>query len=733
MRGFILTLFMIICAASSFAQTQTAKRTPSGRGYLEYVPADYATSSTLYPCIVFLHGAGERGDGSPAALEKVKSHGVPKFIKNGSTMCFTVNGKTECFIVLSPQQSTSRWSWTGDALPFMKWALANYRIDPNRLYLTGLSMGGGWDTASDPQNDPNIIAAFAPVSTTGDYKASARIAANKIPVWAFHGEKDTAFTLFQGKSPVNGMTSVGANPSPIWTIVPGGTHSDNTWDKVYSPTHTYYSPNVYEWFLTQKKTASNVAPVANAGPDKTITLPTNTTVLAGSGSGQITSYTWKQLSGPTTATTSAINNANLTVSNCVEGKYTFMLTVIDANNKTATDNVSIKVMPVINQLLTANAGTDKLVTLPTNTATLSGLASYSSGQIVDYSWKQLSGPTSSTTSPLNNAEITVSNCVQGKYTFSLTVTDNNNLTAVDSASITIVNNVNQAPIVNAGSDKWLILPTKSFTLNAVATDVDGSIVSYQWIKTWGPDISITNMNTQSVSITASAAGTYTFKIIVTDNKGLKASDLINVTIRNAPPVVNAGADQQLTLPTTQTTLKGLATDDDGSIIRYAWTQTNGPTAIINNATLSTIQVSQLTTVGQYVFKLVVTDNDNQTAADYVTINVSKQATTQTSSARSFAIETEEVQDEESSFNTGLNQNYPNPFSGSTTIPFSIKSKQHIVIKVYDFYGVEIETLVNEELEAGEHSVFFSPSTQNTLYHIKLIADGKMFVVKAIQL
>ncbi len=650
MRGFILSLFLFICVTSGFAQTQVAKKTSYGRGYLEYVPADYASSSTLYPCIVFLHGAGERGDGSPAALEKVKTNGVPKFIKNGSTMCFTVNGKTECFIVLSPQQTTNKWSWTGDVIPFIKYALSNYRIDPNRVYLTGLSMGGGWDATYDPLNEPNYIAAFAPVSTTGDYNGAKLTAAKKIPVWAFHGDMDTAFTLFQGKVPLNGMNSVGASPAPIWTIVAGGSHSGSTWDKVYSPTHTYYNPNVYEWFLGKTKPAVGLPPVANAGTDKLITLPINTVVLNGSGSD-------------------------------------------------------------------------------------------SDGQVVSYSWNQLSGPTTATTSQLNQSALTVSNCAEGTYTFSLTVTDNNNMTAVDNTSIIIENNINQPPTVNAGSDKWLTLPVTTTTLNATASDVDGSIVSYQWIKTWGPAATLTNVNTSSLSIVGSTVGTYTFKVTVTDDKGLKSSDVVNVTIKKALPVANAGADQQIISPVSQTTLIGIGTDADGTIINYAWTQSSGPAAVINNSGLPTIQVSQLTTAGQYVFLLTVTDNDNQKATDYVTINVSQQTTTsQTSMARSSGsqeeeeeVEVEVLQQEISPMVTSLDQNYPNPFSNQTTIPFTLQRSQYVVVKVYDFFGTEIKTLINEELQAGEHSVTFSPSTPNQFFLIKLIADGKLFSVKATQL
>ncbi|MEO7991019.1 MAG: PKD domain-containing protein [Chryseolinea sp.] len=729
----------MICALNSFAQTQVAKKTPGGRGYLEYLPTGYSSSTELYPCIVFLHGSGERGDGSPSDLEKVKAHGVPKFIKNGATMCFTVNGKTECFIVLSPQQTTNRSGWVGDVVPFVQFALANYRIDPNRVYLTGLSMGGDgtWDASYATANVPNYFAALAPASCKGDYNGSKITAADKISVWAFHGGSDTTVPVSDGKRPINGMNSVGANPFPTFHIYTGTGHNDQTWDKVYDPSHTYHNPNVYEWFLSQKRYTPGLPPTADAGAYKVITLPTNTALLSGTGSdsdGTIASYSWKQSSGPTTATTSALNQSALTVSNCAQGKYTFTLTVTDNDNKTAVDTASVIVTPKIILPPTAGAGVDKLITLPTNTVVLTGSGSDSDGTIASYSWKQSSGPSTATTSALGQPALTVSNCVQGVYTFKLTVTDNDNATAIDSATITVASGVNLPPVVNAGIDKTLSLPNTTTTLNAIASDPDGSIVSYVWTKTWGPAATLTNANTATLSIIGTDAGTYTFKVTVIDDKGLKTSDNINVVIKKAVPIANAGSDQQIVSPISEAILQGIGTDADGTIISYAWTQSSGPAAIIVNPTLPTITVSQLTTTGEYVFLLTVTDNDNQKGLDYVKVIVSKSGTSQTSVARSSSIQSEEVQTQETpSVATALNQNYPNPFSSNTTIPFTLENSQHVVVKVYDFFGAEIQTLVNEKLEAGEHAVTFTPSIPNQFFLIKLVADGKLFSVKATQL
>lgn len=230
-----------------------AKMSEIKRGYLEHLPSDYNQTNKKYPCIFFLHGSGEKGYGTPAEMEKIKNLGLPKFIKNGHDMTFTYNGKEEKFIVLCPQQIPTRGGWTGDVIPFIKWALQYYRIDPNRVYVTGLSMGGegSWSCTYDANNNPNLITAIAPVAAKGDYNGAKVTASHKIPVWAFHGENDTTIPVSDGRRPINGMNSVGADPAPIFELIKGGAHNNITYDNVYSPTHQYRNPNIYEWFLSK--------------------------------------------------------------------------------------------------------------------------------------------------------------------------------------------------------------------------------------------------------------------------------------------------------------------------------------------------------------------------------------------------------------------------------------------------------------------------------------------------
>lgn len=244
-----LFLFLLFLPCLAWPQ-QIARKSPSGMAYLEHVPADYDTTK-LYPAIIFLHGSGERGTGSLTDLARLAGAGIPKQIQNGNKMCFTnpATKVVECFIVLSPQ--TNKWSWRTEALLFAKWALTKYRIDPSRLYITGLSMGGEgtWFSACFTDNEPNIWAAIAPVCGRASYTDGQNVAKKKISLWAFHGSADTSIPLYSGLNPVLGF--IGAGGSQRLTVYEGMGHY--IWDKAYSPTNQWHKPNVYEWFLSQKK------------------------------------------------------------------------------------------------------------------------------------------------------------------------------------------------------------------------------------------------------------------------------------------------------------------------------------------------------------------------------------------------------------------------------------------------------------------------------------------------
>ena len=231
-------------------------------------------------------------------------------------------------------------------------------------------------------------------------------------------------------------------------------------------------------------------------------------------------------------------------------------------------------MNAANKPPVANAGVDQSITLPTSTVTLDGSKSTDADGTIRI--LQLGPKISGTGGTLTNAttsKATASSLVAGSYSFKLTVTDNKGATASDTVIVT-VNAANQPPVANAGADQTITLPTSTVTLDgSKSTDVGGSIASYSWTKVSGTGGTLTNATTSKATASSLQAGSYTFKLTVTDNKGATASDNVIITVNaaNKAPVANAGADQTITLPTSTVTLDGSkSTDADGSIASYSW-------------------------------------------------------------------------------------------------------------------------------------------------------------------
>lgn len=192
----------------------------------------------------------------------------------------------------------------------------------------------------------------------------------------------------------------------------------------------------------------NRVPVAIAGNDVNLTLPTNFTFLNGNASndpdGSIVTYSWSQISGPSQPDLGNTSFNFLNVYNLIIGTYVFRLTVVDNKAATSFDDVTVNVYsgPEGNRLPLANAGNDITVFLPATAATLTGSTSSDpDGYIRDYRWSFVSGPTGHAISNDNAADPTVSNLREGVYGFRLLVTDNNGATATDDVTVTVMQGV----------------------------------------------------------------------------------------------------------------------------------------------------------------------------------------------------------------------------------------------------------------------------------------------------
>ena len=278
-----------------------------------------------------------------------------------------------------------------------------------------------------------------------------------------------------------------------------------------------------------------------------------------------------------------------------------------------------------NQPPTANAGNNITMTLPTNSATLSGSGTDADGTIASYAWTRISGPTTFTLGTAGAATTTLTNLIAGTYVFRLTVTDDDGATGTDDVTVTVSAAVNQPPTANAGSDITLTLPVNSTTLLGSGTDADGTIASYAWARVSGPTtFTLGTANAATTTLSNLVQGTYVFRLTVTDNAGATGTDNVTIIVNaaaNQPPTANAGSDITLTLPVNSTTLSGSGSDAGGTIASYVWTRVSGPTTFtLGTANAATTTLTNLVQ-GTYVFRLTVTDNAGATGTDNVTIIV----------------------------------------------------------------------------------------------------------------
>jgi predicted peptidase len=194
--------------------------------YLLYLPKDYDKQES-WPLVLFLHGAGERGDD----LELVKVHGPPKLI---------AEGKDFPFIVVSPQCPKERWWEPIELTALLDQIVKTHKVDEDRICVTGLSMGGfgSWRLAA---YTPHRFAAIAPICGGGETYWTRRFP--HLPVWVFHGAKDTGVPLERSQEMVDALKKAGGEPK--LTVYPEAGH--DSW------TETYNNPKFYEWLMEQER------------------------------------------------------------------------------------------------------------------------------------------------------------------------------------------------------------------------------------------------------------------------------------------------------------------------------------------------------------------------------------------------------------------------------------------------------------------------------------------------
>ena len=370
----------------------------------------------------------------------------------------------------------------------------------------------------------------------------------------------------------------------------------------------------------------NNAPVAEAGPDLPVDEGGSIT-LQGSGSDDDNdplTYSWSQDSRLSFDNSSSATPTVTASSVTADTQITLTLTVDDGT--TFVEDMMTLTIRNVNNAPVAEAGPD----LPVDegdSITLQGSGSDDDNDPLTYSWSQdsrLSFDNSSSATPTVTAS-----SVTADTQITLTLTVDDGTTFVEDMMTLTIRNVNNAPVAEAGPD----LPVDegdSITLQGSGSDDDGDPLTYSWSQSPAtPVVSFGNQTSATSTITApSVAADTTITLTLTVNDGTTTdTDMMvltvqNVTSQNFRPTVNAGPDQTVN-EGAAVTLLGTASDPDDDPLEYAWTQVSGPTVMLANDDTLRPQFTapRLTSDGEIVLMLTVTDGAGGSAEDTVTVTV----------------------------------------------------------------------------------------------------------------
>jgi predicted peptidase len=210
-----------------------------GLNYLLYLPESYDDSDQKWPLVFSLHA----DDGCGSQLDRVREQGLPfELERRGTTPYILV--APQCAVNASEQESRKRWSielLDGMLTELLK----NLKIDEQRVFVTGASMGGlaGWEwVCACPQRFAGLISICAGINTAKISSMRGESALKGISIWAFHGEMDESVNIEGIKASINEAKKKGANVKV--TVYPGAGH--NSWEKAYA------EPQLDSWILACK-------------------------------------------------------------------------------------------------------------------------------------------------------------------------------------------------------------------------------------------------------------------------------------------------------------------------------------------------------------------------------------------------------------------------------------------------------------------------------------------------
>ena len=286
----------------------------------------------------------------------------------------------------------------------------------------------------------------------------------------------------------------------------------------------------------------NNSPIADAGQNQAIFLPNDSTTLDGSFSsdadGNISSYAWRKISGPSSFLISDPSVVNPFVKRLTAGLYQVELKVTDDGGLSATDTMQIIVSDPLqfNRPPVAVAGEDQQILLPIDFALLNGSASFDpDNNISTYHWTKISGPSTVNIANADSSFTQVNSLAEGIYLFELLVMDAGGLFSKDTLQVTVNNSPLQHAQGNESPDFIITLPLDSVYLSShLASVISGS---FKWTSLSGPSVVNPSFYGSNALAKDLIPGLYSFRFDVNNALG-RSTDTIKVLVLNNPQDLN---------------------------------------------------------------------------------------------------------------------------------------------------------------------------------------------------
>lgn len=332
---------MMLSLLPAFAMAQqNAFESPAGTRFLLYTPPGYDASSGDFPLLISLHGKGEWGT-DLTKLSSGNPTGMPSRLIHLNQWPKEYN-----FIVLTPQYNPPDVDDPNPVWPashineVLDYVLANWRIEGERIYVTGLSFGANatWNFAAEY---PHKVAAIVPISGRADFTKACLV--KNIPAWVFHSDGDETVTPAYSRDMIQAIdncTPAGTFNRKLDILF---TKNHEGWNEIYNGTSGY---KIYDWLLMHSLgSSSNPPPYVNAGPDMIVHDQVGQVTLtadAFDSNGSISEVSWKQISG-TPLNLSNAGSRDLTIGALEPGSFEFEFAATDDEGSRASDKVVVTV------------------------------------------------------------------------------------------------------------------------------------------------------------------------------------------------------------------------------------------------------------------------------------------------------------------------------------------------------------------------------------------------------